>query len=76
MPLFPTPTKRSQDIRLENDVAVGGGWLATRVRFLDNGVAVQTEDYSDWRTDVSLPDNFFQAEHWAEGQHWAKPAAR
>jgi hypothetical protein len=74
MPLFPSPDNRSQDVRLENNVPVGGGWLATRVRILDKGLPVQTEEYSDWKADVALPESFFQVEHWAEGAHWAKPA--
>lgn len=76
MPLFPTPTHRSQDIRLEQNVAVGGGWLATRVRMLDAGVPLQTEEYSDWHADVTLPATFFRAEHWRDGPHWASPASR
>jgi hypothetical protein len=76
MPLFPSPDNRSQDVRLENNVPVGGGWLATRVRILDKGVPVQTEEYSDWKADVALPESFFQVEHWSEGPHWAKPAAK
>ncbi|HEX7978605.1 MAG TPA: hypothetical protein VF461_08385 [Gemmatimonadaceae bacterium] len=55
LPLFPTPDHRVQDVRLENNVPVGGGWLATRVRMLDQGKALQTEEYSDWRVDVPLP---------------------
>jgi hypothetical protein len=70
MPLFPTPDHHNQDVRLENNVPVGGGWLATRVRFLDNGIAVQTEEYSDWHADVPLSERFLQAEHWSEGPHW------
>jgi hypothetical protein len=74
LPLFPTPDGHVQDARLENNVPVGGGWLATRVRMLDAGKPVQTEEYSDWRADVPLADSFFQAEHWSEGPHWAVPA--
>jgi hypothetical protein len=40
---------------------------------LDKGVPMQTEEYSDWRADVALPESFFQAEHWSEGSHWATP---
>jgi hypothetical protein len=76
MPLFPSADNRSQDVRLENNLRVGGGWLATRVRMLDKGAPIQTEEYSDWRTDVVLPETFFQAEHWMEGAHWAKPGGR
>jgi hypothetical protein len=74
MPLFPSPDGHSQDVRLENNVEVGGGWLATRIRMLDKGVPVQTEDYSDWRTGVALPASLFQAEKWNEGPHWYRPA--
>jgi len=74
LPLFPTPDNHVQDARLENNVPVGGGWLATRVRMLDRGTAVQTEEYSDWRANVPLADSFFQAEHWSEGGHWARTA--
>jgi len=73
LPLFPTPDNRVQDARLENNVPVGGGWLATRVRMLDRGSPVQTEEYSDWHADVPLADSFFQAERWSEGTHWATP---
>ena len=72
LPLFSTPDNHVQDARLENNVPVGGGWLATRVRMLDRGTPVQTEEYSDWRADVDLPESFFQVEHWGEGAHWAK----
>jgi hypothetical protein len=39
---------------------------------LDQGKPMQTEEYSDVRVNVSLPATFFQAEHWAEGEHWAR----
>ena len=76
LPLFPTSDNHVQDARLENNVPVGGGWLATRVRMLDRGAPVQVEEYSDWRVDVPLADSFFQAEHWSDGPHWAVPAKR
>ena len=72
VPLVPSPEGRLQDVRLENNLPAGRGWLATRIRMLDKGVAMQTEEYSDWRVDVSLEESFFQAEHWSEGKHWAK----
>jgi hypothetical protein len=76
MPLFPSPENRSQDVRLENNMRLGGGWLATRVRIPDRGVALQTEDYSDWKSGVAPSESFFQVEHWSEGPHWAKPAGQ
>jgi hypothetical protein len=74
MALFPTPDNHVQDVRLENNVPAGEGWLATRIRMLDQGKALQTEEYSDWRVNVALPETFFQAEHWSEGPHWARSA--
>jgi hypothetical protein len=73
LPLFPSPDGRSQDVRLENNVEVGSGWLATRIRMFDKGVPVQTEDYSDWHTGVSLPASFFRAETWGQDPHWHRP---
>jgi hypothetical protein len=76
MPLFPTTDKRNQDVRLENNVRVRGGWLATRVRMLDKGAPIQTEEYSDWRGDVPLAESFFLPERWSEGPHWARPGRK
>src|SRR5215212_4324550 len=72
VPLVPSPEGRLQDVRLENNVPAGGGWLATRIRILDKGVPMQTEEYSDWRVDVPLEASLFQAERWGEGRHWKR----
>lgn len=61
---------RSQDIRLEGYVPLGGGWLATHIRMLDEGRPLQTEEYSDWRADVPLAPELFRAESWAAVPHW------
>ena len=68
MPLIPTPDKRLQDVRLENNVAAGDGWLATRVRMLDKGKPMQTEEYSDWRVNVPLPERSFRRSTGARGR--------
>ena len=72
MPLVPSPEGRVQDVRLENNVALGGGWLATRIHILDKGEPMQTEEYTDWHADVTFPATFFQAERWMEGPHWVR----
>ena len=72
LPLIPSPENRNQDVRLESNVPLAGGWLATRVRMLDKGAPMQTEEYSDWRAGMELPESFFQAEHWTEGTHWTR----
>lgn len=59
-----------QDIRLEGLVPLGGGWLATRVRMLDQGQPLQTEEYSDWRAGVPLAPELFVAQFWSVVPHW------
>jgi hypothetical protein len=75
MPLFPSPDGRSQDVRLEGYVPLAGGWISPVIRILDKGVAVQTEQYSDWKANVELPAHLFQAERWNEQPHWMTAAA-
>jgi hypothetical protein len=70
--LSPAPDAKPNDIRLEKYVPVGGGWLATHVAIMEGDVVRQAEDYSDWRGDVALPDDFFVAEKWNEVTHWAR----
>src|SRR5829696_141099 len=76
VPLVPSPEGRLQDVRLENNVPAGGGWLATRIRMLDKGAPMQTEEYFDWHVDVPLAESLFQAERWSEGPHWRREAPR
>jgi hypothetical protein len=76
VPLIPNGRSPLQDIRLEGYVRVGRGWLATRIRMLDGDVPLQTEEYADWHIGVDFPATFLQAEHWADGPHWATRSAR
>jgi outer membrane lipoprotein-sorting protein len=69
--LSPDPAAKPNDIRLEKNVQVGGGWLATHVAIMDGGVVRQAEDYSNWNGNVSLPADFFVAEKWKDTPHWA-----
>jgi hypothetical protein len=68
--LSPAPDAKPNDIRLEKYVPVGGGWLATHVAIMEGAVVAQAEDYTDWKGDVTLPNNFFVAERWSEAPHW------
>ena len=68
--LSPAPDAKPNDIRLESYVPVGGGWLATHVAIMEGGVVRQAEDYSNWRGNVALPNDFFRAEKWSEVPHW------
>lgn len=64
------PPAEPQDIRLEGLVPLGGGWLATRVRMLDHGQPLQTEEYSDWRAGIALAPELFVAQSWSSVPHW------
>ena len=68
--LSPAPDAKPDDIRLEKYVAVGGGWLATHVAIMEDGVVRQAEDYSDWRGNVAIQNDFFVAEKWSDTPHW------
>jgi hypothetical protein len=70
--LIPNGKAKVQDIHLDDYVPVGGGWLATKVAMLDAGVPLQTEEYSDWHGDVTLPADFFVAERWGAVGHWKR----
>ncbi|MEO5800804.1 MAG: hypothetical protein ABIZ70_01600 [Gemmatimonadales bacterium] len=49
------------DVHLEQYVATGGGWLATRIQMFMNGKPVQMEEYSDWKTGHSINATVFEA---------------
>ena len=68
--LSPAPDAKPNDIRLEKYVSVGGGWLATHVAIMEGPVVAQAEDYSDWKGDIALPNDFFVAERWSNAPHW------
>ena len=58
------------DIRLNDYRPVAGGWLAVQVAIMRGGKVIQKEDYSDWRGNVDLPDDFFVAQKWGKVPHW------
>jgi hypothetical protein len=62
--------RRTQDIRFENYVRHGGGWVAERVRFLGDGRLVLLEEYSNVRTNVELDPDLFIPEKWKTARHW------
>lgn len=73
MMLLLVPNRPPYDIRLGRYVETGGGWLATKVTMLVNGTARQTEEYSGWKTNVSLDPKLFDVKAWTTARHWAKP---
>jgi hypothetical protein len=69
--LSPVPNAPPMDIHLDSYEPVAGGWLATNVAMSSKGAMVQQEQYSDWKGDVNLPAEFFDAAHWTSTPHWA-----
>ena len=59
------------DMRLDSLVQTGGGWLATRCEFWIAGKLAQTEEYHDWRTNITLSPGLFDPATWATAPHWA-----
>ncbi len=47
-----------------------GGWLATHIAIMEGAAVRQAEDYSDWRGNVPLSNDFFVAEKWSDTRHW------
>ena len=60
------------DAKLGGYVKAGNGWLATKVEMTTNGKPLQTEEYSDWKVDVSLPNSLFDLTPWSTTPHWGK----
>jgi len=58
------------DIRLDKYMAVGGGWLATRVAITRGGKPLQLEDYTEWSDRVAIADSLFSRKRWVTGGHW------
>lgn len=62
----------TMDIALDGYEPVGPAWLATKIVMAINGKVIQSEEYSDWKTDVALPASLFDVKAWTSGPHWAK----
>jgi hypothetical protein len=67
-----TPRGRTE-IRFNNYVQYGGGWLALEVEQIVNGKRRVLEQYSDVKTNASLSDALFDPKQWATAPHWAPP---
>lgn len=70
--ILAAPGTPPMDIHLDDLVAVGGGWLATKCSFYINGVRNQLEEYSGWQANEALPASLFDVTQWSTGPHWAK----
>jgi len=50
------------DIHLDGYVPLAGGWLATKIVMTEGGKPRQSEEYSDWKANVSLDDAAFSVD--------------
>lgn len=64
---------RVYDIHLDKLESTAGGWLATKVTMFSGDVPVQTEEYSDWKSNVPLDRRLFDPATWSTATHWFKP---
>ncbi len=60
------------DIALDDYVATGGGWVATKVTMTSGGAVRQIEEYTKVRTNVDLDPALFDTAQWSTARHWAK----
>jgi len=58
------------DVRFNQYVETGGGWIAVEVVQLVNGRRRLLEEYSDVRTNVPLSDALFEPRQWGTAPHW------
>ena len=62
---------QTQETQFNKYVKLGGGWMSPEVIFMVDGKVVTTEEYSDLRANVALPEklfdpNSFTTVHWKE----------
>lgn len=64
---------RPMDVHLDKYEPAGNGWLATKVEMYSRGAPLQIEEYSDWKTGMTLAPALFDPATWSTAPHWAKP---
>jgi len=62
---------KTQETQFNKYVKLGGGWMSPEVIFMVDGKIATTEEYSDLRANVTLPDKLFDPQsfvtvHWRE----------
>lgn len=64
------------EVRFNNYVQYGGGWLALEVEQIVNGKRRILEQYSNVKTNAKLSDALFDPKQWATAPHWSTPPKR
>ena len=60
---------QTQETQFNKYQKLGGGWMSPEVIFMVDGKVMTTEEYSDLRANVKLPDKLFDPESFAT-VHW------
>jgi outer membrane lipoprotein-sorting protein len=60
---------KTQEIQFNKYQKLGGGWMSPEVIFMVDGKITTTEEYSELRANVKLPDKLFDPESFAS-EHW------
>ena len=60
---------QTQETQFNKYVKLGGGWMSPEVIFMVDGKITTTEEYSDLRANVKLPDKLFDPQSFAT-VHW------
>lgn len=60
---------QTQETQFNKYQKLGGGWMSPEVIFMVDGKIATTEEYSDLRANVTLPDKLFDPESFAT-VHW------
>jgi len=60
---------QTQETQFNKYQKLGGGWMSPEVIFMVDGKIVTTEEYSELRADVPLPDKLFDPQSFAT-VHW------
>ncbi len=60
---------QTQETQFNKYVKLGGGWMSPEVIFMVDGKVTTTEEYTDLRANVTLPDKLFDPQSFAT-VHW------
>jgi len=69
-PWSPTDTTHRREIRFENYVQRGGGWVAERVDMLRDGQRIFLETYADVQVNQDLDAGLWDPQRFTTARHW------
>lgn len=75
-PWLATDSVNMREIRFQDYVQHGGGWVAEEVDYLRNGTRYFFQDYRNVRTDVEIDPALFDPRQFTTARHWYREPAR